>query len=74
LAKDATGIALLPVSELHEEIEHGRLVQILPSWQGPKRDIFAVWPSGRLLSAKAKCFRDFMQSYISRQDILQGAC
>jgi len=62
---DGIGIALLPLSEVVPHIKQQRLVRVLPQWQGPQRDLFAVWPSGRLLSAKAKCLRDYMQVYIA---------
>jgi len=74
LASDAVGIALLPISEVKDELNKGALQQILPLWSGPARDIFAVWSSGKLLSAKAKCLRDFMEIYFSQEPILQGGC
>ncbi|OMH38043.1 LysR family transcriptional regulator [Motiliproteus sp. MSK22-1] len=72
LARDGLGISLLPVSEVKEELQQGRLEQVLAPWCGPERDILAVWPSGRLLSAKARCLRDFMQQHIQKESILQG--
>lgn len=73
LTRDGLGIALLPVSEIVEEIRKGRLRRVLAPWQGPDRDIFAVWPSGRLLSLRGACLRDFFARYISRESVLQGA-
>jgi len=58
-----TGIALLPVSEILDTLKSGKIKQLLPNWRGPVRDIFIVWPSGKLLSARAKCFRDFILDY-----------
>jgi len=72
LCRDGVGIALLPYSEIHTEISEGKLVRVLNSWVGPNRDIYAIWPSGRLLSAKAKSFRHYMTDYISNMKILQG--
>jgi len=72
LACDGLGIALLPVSEIYEEISSGKLQHILKPWAGPKRDIYAIWPSGRLLSAKAKALKTFMADYISHTSVLQG--
>ncbi|WP_218044429.1 LysR family transcriptional regulator [Kiloniella litopenaei] len=72
LARDGHGIVLLPVSEIEKELSEGALVRVLPEWQGAKREIFAVWPTGRLLSARAKCLRDFMQDFIAKNRILQG--
>ncbi|MEJ8473898.1 LysR family transcriptional regulator [Roseibium algae] len=72
LACDGLGIVLLPVSEIETEVSDGRLVHVLGDWQGQRRDLFAVWPSGRLLGARAKCLRDFMQSSIREIPVLQG--
>ncbi|AQS36670.1 LysR family regulator [Shewanella psychrophila] len=70
-ACDGIGIALLPISEVYQDLQEGNLVQLLTKWTGPRRELYAVWPSGRLLSAKAKCLRDFMQDYIDKDQVLQ---
>ncbi len=72
LACDGAGVALLPMSEVKNELDAGTLQQILCPWSGPARDIFAVWPSGKLLNAKAKCLLEFMQLHFSQEPILQG--
>ncbi|WP_417677516.1 LysR family transcriptional regulator [Pseudodonghicola sp.] len=69
---DGLGIALLPVSEVSEEIGNGQLCRVLPEWRGPDREIFAIWPSGRLLSARARALRDFMARHIGALPYLQG--
>lgn len=74
LACDGIGIALLPITEISDEMDKGKLERVLPSWQGQNRDIFAVWPGGRLLNAKAKCLRDYMQKYIAARPVMQGEC
>ena len=35
-------------------------MRVLDDWQGEQRDIYAIWPSGRLLNARARCLRDYM--------------
>ncbi|MTH97950.1 LysR family transcriptional regulator [Roseibium sp. RKSG952] len=72
-AADGLGLALLPVSEIVRDLESGRLVRVLPRWQGPRREIYAIWPSGRLLSARASALRDFMQHHIAGLPVLRGA-
>lgn len=72
LATDGHGLALLPVSELAEDLQSGALVPVLPGWRGQKRDIFAVWPTGRLLSARAKCLRDYIADYLNQRPIFRG--
>ena len=64
LAKDGLGIALLPDCETQKSVDEGLLVQILPEWQGPSNDLFSVWPSGKLLSSRGKCFREFVLEYM----------
>ena len=70
---DGLGIALLPGNEIQRSLQSGRLQIVLPEWSGPQRDIFAVWPDGKLLSARARCLRDFMQEYIADVALLRGA-
>ena len=71
-ARDGHGIALIPVSEVAEDLREGRLIRVLAPWSGPVREIYAVWPSGRLLSARAKCLRDYLRDRIAAMPILQG--
>ncbi|MFT5707647.1 MAG: LysR family transcriptional regulator AphB [Oceanospirillaceae bacterium] len=74
LVCDDIGISLLPSSEVFDLLEQGVLVHILKPWQGPNRDLYTVWPSGKLLSARAKCLRDFMHQHFERNnyDLLAG--
>lgn len=66
------GIALLPVSELGGDFEAGRLVHLLPDWRGLAREIYVVWPTGRLLSARAMAMRTEMERFIRLTLELQG--
>ncbi|WP_286239400.1 LysR family transcriptional regulator [Neptuniibacter halophilus] len=64
LVLDGQGIALLPLTEVQELLQQGYLKRVLPEWQGVMRELYAVWPSGKLLSLRAQCLRDYMQNYI----------
>jgi len=66
LTCDGIGVALLPITEVNGYIKEGKLIHILADWSGPDRDLYAVWPTGRLLSAKAKCLREFMLAYLQQ--------
>jgi len=72
LAADGHGLVLLPVTEITGDLQSGQLRPVLPDWQGPGRDIFAVWPTGRLLSARARCLRDYMATIIGGNPVFQG--
>ena len=74
LVCDHLGISLLPTSEVENLIIAGTLIQILPSWQGPRRDLYTVWPSGKLLSARAKCLKDYMEEFIQQSNVNISDC
>lgn len=63
-ARDGLGLSLLPVSEVYNMLQSGELVMPLPNWFGPKRDLYLIWPSGRLLGAKAQAFKFDVQKYM----------
>ena len=60
-ALEALGIASVPAFLIREDIETGRLVQILSRFAPEPIAISAVYPSARLLSRKVKLFVDFLQ-------------
>ena len=51
----------MPAFLVREDIETGRLVQILSQFAPPPIRITAVYPSARLLARKVKMFVEFMQ-------------
>ncbi|WP_295894967.1 LysR family transcriptional regulator [uncultured Vibrio sp.] len=69
-AKDGHGLALLPATEVLKYLDSGELVMPLPQWQGPERELYLIWPSGKLLGAKARCLKDYIQMYLL--DALSG--
>ncbi|WP_404343298.1 LysR family transcriptional regulator [Pseudoalteromonas mariniglutinosa] len=64
---DHQGVGLLPCFEIINELDTGELVRVLPMWQSHSREIYAIWPSGRLLSKKALCLRDYIHVFIQEQ-------
>ncbi|WP_421983601.1 LysR family transcriptional regulator [Roseibium sp.] len=72
LVADGHGIALLPVTETSADLLSGRLGFVLPSWTGQDRNAYLVWPTGRLLSARARCLRDHISDFMKADPVLQG--
>jgi DNA-binding transcriptional LysR family regulator len=60
-ALDGIGIANIPAFLVREDVESGRLVQVLSEYGPAPVRISAVYPSARLLSRKVKLFVDFIQ-------------
>ncbi|RUO34864.1 LysR family transcriptional regulator [Aliidiomarina soli] len=57
------GIAFLPSSLLEADIDAGRLVKLLPSFQGPTTPIQVIYPSRKHLAAKIRQFIDGLVEY-----------
>ncbi len=63
-AKSGFGIAMLPTWIIHDDLDSGRLVRVLPDFQlePPTTPISAVYPSKRNLANKVRVFVDFLAS------------
>lgn len=46
------------------ELESGAVLRLLEDWQLPPVDLWAVFPTGRLASAKARAFADFVEGIV----------
>jgi DNA-binding transcriptional LysR family regulator len=43
------------------ELHTGEVVRVLEDWTLPPIDLWAVFPTGRLASAKARAFAEFVE-------------
>lgn len=57
-AIEGFGITLGPESVLSAEIAAGRLVRVLPDYEGPSRPMYVIYPSGRRPTVKVRSFVD----------------
>ena len=55
------GVALTPDWLVHEELQSGTVVALLPEFAPAPLEVNAVYPSGRHVSAKLRTFVDFLQ-------------
>ncbi len=66
LAREAAlagaGIAALPVMISEEEVNSGRLIELLPEARLPTGELYAVYPSRRFQAMKVKAFLDFLMA------------
>lgn len=60
-AQAGHGLAWRSAWEVSDEIDKGRLVEVLPKFAAPGNDIFAVYPDRKFLPAKVRLFIDFMK-------------
>lgn len=61
------GVALTSQWMFADELAKGDVVPLLEDWQLPPLDLWAVFPTGRLASAKARAFVDFVEGLMSRR-------
>jgi DNA-binding transcriptional LysR family regulator len=54
LARAGTGLAVLPAFAVQDDLDRGSLRLLLPNWQSPPFELFAVAPPASRLSARAK--------------------
>lgn len=54
------GLAFLPAPLVAEDLASGRLEQILTDYPPPPRQLYAMYPSRKYLSAKVRMFIDFL--------------
>ncbi|MQT14553.1 LysR family transcriptional regulator [Segnochrobactrum spirostomi] len=50
------------------ELESRAVVRVLEDWELPPVDLWAVFPTGRLASAKARAFADFIEAAMRQQE------
>lgn len=44
------------------QLADGRVVRVLENWSLPDIDLWAVFPTGRLATAKARLFAEFVET------------
>jgi DNA-binding transcriptional LysR family regulator len=59
------GLAVTSEWMFAPELLTGAVRRVLPEWSLPTIDLWAVYPSGRLASAKARAFADFVEGILA---------
>jgi DNA-binding transcriptional LysR family regulator len=66
-ALDGHGILMRAEWDIERHLRSGRLVQVLPQWETPEADIYAVYPQRLQLSTRVRAFVDLVaQSFAER--------
>jgi DNA-binding transcriptional LysR family regulator len=66
-AVDGHGILMRAEWDIARYLRSGRLVQVLPQWETPAADIYAVVPQRLQLSTRVRAFIDFLAKSFSQQ-------
>ncbi|MEH6577726.1 MAG: LysR family transcriptional regulator [Amphritea sp.] len=65
------GIAFLPRWLVQEDIDAGRMLEVLPEYAPDAMPINAIYPHNRYTPLKVSCFIDFIQALFQDKDVLQ---
>jgi DNA-binding transcriptional LysR family regulator len=49
------------------ELASGAVVEVMSDWALPNQDLWAVFPTGRMASAKARAFVDYVQGLLAKE-------
>jgi LysR family transcriptional regulator, transcriptional activator for dmlA len=60
-ALEGHGILMRAEWDIARHLKSGRLVQVLPQWDTPEADLYAVYPERLRLSARVRAFVDWLQ-------------
>ena len=60
LVKSGLGLATLPYFLAEEEINEGRLIELMPDWQVEPLEVSAVWPSNAPRESLTRRLLDFL--------------
>ncbi|HVJ43897.1 MAG TPA: LysR family transcriptional regulator [Dongiaceae bacterium] len=66
------GLAISSVGMFEPELSRGVVKPLLSEWTLPPIDLWAVFPGGRRVSAKARSFVDFAETQLHANGILQN--
>ncbi|MDJ0936037.1 MAG: LysR substrate-binding domain-containing protein [Kiloniellales bacterium] len=59
-ALGGSGIIMLPIWQVRDDLMTGRLIELLPDYSSPDADIHAVYPQTRYLAPRVRAFVDFL--------------
>ena len=67
------GLGLCVVAELmfQPDLDNGRVKQVLPGWTLPPIDLWAVFPTGRRASAKARALASFIEDQLRQTNFAE---
>lgn len=65
-ARAGLGVVMQPQVLVAEDVESGRLVELLPDWEKASTTLYALYPERRFLPQKVRVFIDFLMDYLSQ--------
>jgi LysR family transcriptional regulator AphB len=67
LAEHGLGLCYVPFTQCEDALKAGRLKQVLPEWQLPIRDVYAVWHAQKVMPARVKVIIEELDIFFQKQ-------
>lgn len=67
LAEQGLGLCYAPITQCEAALKDGRLVQVLPEWQLPRRHVYLVWQAQKALPARVRIFIEALEQFVLEQ-------
>jgi DNA-binding transcriptional LysR family regulator len=67
-ALDGHGIVMRAEWDIHRYLQSGRLVQVLPQYNTPNADIYAVYPERHQRTARVRALIDFLTTFFAQRE------
>lgn len=67
MVKSGEAIALVPESEVYDELHRGTLVRLLPQWRGQDRPVYLVRPERKSESLRIRAFTEALTAFLAEQ-------
>lgn len=65
-ARSGLGIARLPFFSVLDDLEEGKLIQVLEPWNKQPQPVWVMYPQHRYLAAKVRLFVDYLIDHINK--------
>ena len=67
LAEQGLGLSYVPLTQCEDALNSGRLKRVLPDWQLPIRDVYAVWQAQKVMPARVRVFIEELAEFFQQQ-------
>ena len=70
MAASGIGVLLCPMTQVADDVDTGRLVEVMPAWEAATRPVYAIWPPSRQMPARVRMLLDHLVACAAAQPLL----
>jgi DNA-binding transcriptional LysR family regulator len=66
-ALEGLGIAMKSIWDIHQDLQAGRLIHVLPEWDTPRLPVYAIFQRSRFMAPRVRSLLDFLEAKFSQE-------